>query len=100
MKVYKRIKVETHKVEENDEEKCVQTPFVRVTLDGEGCPLPGCMCSGDNYIAISDGETILNVKLTESQVQQLVKHGTLWLDDNKGVGRNELDKVLEDFSPF
>lgn len=99
MSVYKHIDVESFKVG-GASGKSTTAPFVRITLDGEGCPLPGCMCSGDNYLSLSDGEVGLCVKLTPSQVEQLVTHGTLWLDDEKGVGRNTLAELLEDFSPY
>jgi hypothetical protein len=94
--VYKKIKVEKFEIEA-ESKKRVKKPFIRITLDDGGCPLPNCSCSPDNYISISNGEVGLTVGLKPSQVKQLVEHGTLWLDETEGVGRNELEKVFENF---
>ena len=79
--VHKRFKVETIPVEEPDKGSVTYKPFVRVSVDGKGCPLLNCNCSPPNYIAISDGKTILSVPLTDSQAEA-IRGGTLGLGDN------------------
>jgi hypothetical protein len=71
--VHKRFKVETIPVEKPDKGEITYKPFVRVSVDGNGCPLLNCKCSPPNYIAISDGKTILNVALTDSQAKAIRK---------------------------
>jgi pyruvate-formate lyase-activating enzyme len=78
--VYKKFKVETIPVERPTKGSITKEPFVRVSVDGKGCPLLGCNCSAPNYISISDGETILMVELTESQAKA-VRGGLLCLGD-------------------
>lgn len=79
-KVYKKFKVETLKVDRPTKGAISDKPFVRVSVDGKGCPLLNCKCSPPNYIAISDGTTILNVALTDSQAKA-VRAGILGLGD-------------------
>ena len=79
--VHKRFKVETLEVDRPTTGSISTKPFVRVSVDGNGCPLLNCSCSPPNYIAISDGTTILNVALTDSQAEAIRK-GTLGLGDN------------------
>ena len=53
-----------------------QGPFVRIIADGSGCGIPKCGCSGDNYICISDGDTLLSVRLTGKQAKA-IRNGSL-----------------------
>ena len=52
---------------DHDSKQTTQGPFVRIVADGSGCGIPSCGCSGDNYICISDGDTLLSVRLTKKQ---------------------------------
>jgi len=56
--------------------KVEQGPFVRVSLTG-GCGLPGCNCSPEPFLLMSDGVTILSVELTADQVESLRATGEL-----------------------
>lgn len=78
--VHKRFKIETIPVEKPDKGEITYKPFVRVSVDGKGCPWQGCNCSAGNYISISDGKTILMVELTDSQAKKL-RGGVLCLGD-------------------
>lgn len=49
----------------------LREPFVRVSLDGEGCGLKHCNCSPPNYISISDGKTITTVTLIDEEAQAI-----------------------------
>ena len=79
-KVYKKFEVETLEVDRPTKGSISKKPFVRVSVDGSGCPLVNCKCSPPNYISISDGDTILYVKLSESQAKA-VRSGILGLGD-------------------
>ena len=48
-----------------------QGPILRVVVDGSGCGIEECGCSGDNYICISDGDVLLSIRLTEAQAQAI-----------------------------
>ncbi len=52
----------------------VQKPFLRITLNGEGCGEKGCNCSPANYISLSDGKNGLTVELTNEQINMLLKN--------------------------
>jgi hypothetical protein len=78
--VHKRFEVEKFDMARPAKGAITQEPFVRVSVNGQGCPLVTCKCSPDNYISISDGETGLMVPLTDSQAKAIRK-GFLSLGD-------------------
>lgn len=56
----------------------IQGPLVRINLAG-GCGLPGCNCSPDPYVVLSNGDMLLSTILNPAQVAQLKATGTLEL---------------------
>jgi len=79
--VYKKFEVETFEIDRPTKGSITQEPFVRVSVNGQGCPLVGCNCSPASYISISDGETGLTVALSESQAKA-IRNGFLALGDD------------------
>ena len=79
--VYKKFEVETFPIEQPERGSKSEEPFVRVSVNGQGCPLVTCNCSPGNYISISDGKTGMVVALTESQAKAIRK-GFLSLGDD------------------
>lgn len=79
--VYKKFKVEKIPVDRPTKGSITKEPFVRVSVDGKGCPLLGCKCSVSNYISISDGDTITYVGLTDSQAKA-IRGGMLSLGED------------------
>ena len=66
------MKINTIKVDKSDS-RTIQRGFVRVSLKGIGCGATGCHCSPDNFITISDGETMLSVTLTAEEAKLLLE---------------------------
>ncbi len=57
-----------------DDRQVVQGPFLRVVVDGQGCP---CGCSPSNYLTLSDGRTLLTVALTDAEAAAIRGEGRL-----------------------
>ncbi len=70
------ITVKTIKVPEGDP-KHTQGPYIRAVVDGQGCSLPECNCSPENFILISNGEIALSVALTDEQARLITDSGGL-----------------------
>ena len=79
--VYKKFEVETFEMDRPTKGSISQEPFVRVSVNGQGCPLVNCKCSPENYITISDGKTGMTVALTASQAKA-IRNGFLALGDD------------------
>ena len=56
---------------DHESKQLTQGPLIRVVVNGSGCGIPKCGCSGDNYICISDGDVLLSVRLTETQARAI-----------------------------
>jgi hypothetical protein len=79
--VYKKFEVEKFKIEQPEKGSKSEEPFVRVSVDGRGCPLVNCNCSPENYISLSDGTVGLTVALTASQAKA-IREGLLCLGED------------------
>jgi hypothetical protein len=79
--VYKKFEVETFEIDRPTKGAISKEPFVRVSVNGQGCPLVTCNCSPENYISISDGETGMLVPLTASQAKA-IRNGFLSLGES------------------
>ena len=63
------MEIKTYEVDQ----KCELTeknPFIR--LSGVGCPLKGCNCSPEYFLAVSDGKNIISITLTENEFNSLM----------------------------
>ena len=76
------IVVKTFEIEPDNQKK-VKGPYIRVVVDGQGCPIPNCNCSPGNFIVISNGEIGLSVTLTDDQANLITECGGIDTSNSK-----------------
>lgn len=67
--------ITTITVDPNDD-RMEQGPYLRMEMRGD-CGLPGCNCSPDPFVLISNGTTALSVTLTPEQLTSFLASGRL-----------------------
>ena len=57
-----------------DDPRVELEPFLRIRLEG-GCDLPGCYCSDQPFLSVSDGTTLFSIRLDKQTIGWLQRTG-------------------------